>query len=255
MRLEAMKILVLGASGGVGKHLVRLACEQGHMVTALARRADSVDSRAHILIDDVLRPGCFDEHVGGHEVVLSALGIKRSNPANPWSALASPPDFCSSTAARLVKAMRQHGLARVIAVSAAGVADSAARLNLLMKFFVAKSNVGIGYRDLARMERVFAGSGLDWCCPRPTRLTNGRLTRRVKTVEGFGVTAAISRADVAWWDAGPRGAADSRTHADDHRLVSNMTSPPNERTSGKGGVALWFRVQRFRGAAPAGARA
>ena len=28
-------VLVLGASGGVGKHLVRLACDQGHIVTAL----------------------------------------------------------------------------------------------------------------------------------------------------------------------------------------------------------------------------
>jgi len=94
-----MKILVLGASGGVGKHLVRLACDQGHIVTALVRRPDGIDSRARILIDDVLRPGCFDEHLRGHEVALSALGIKRTNPANPWSALASPPDFSSRTAA------------------------------------------------------------------------------------------------------------------------------------------------------------
>ena len=196
---QPMKMLMLGASGGVGKHLVRLACDQGHVVTALVRRADGIDSRARILIDDVLRPACFDEHVRGHEVVLSALGIKRTNPANPWSALASPPDFSSCTAAMLVRAMREHALARVIAVSAAGVADSAARMNLLMKFFVAKSNVGIGYRDLAAMERVFADSGLDWCCPRPTRLTRGPLTRRVKVVENFPMTAAISRADVAWW--------------------------------------------------------
>jgi len=191
--------LVLGASGGVGKHLVRLACDQGDIVTALVRRADGIDSRARIVIDDVLRPGCFDEHVRGHEVVLSALGIKRTNPANPWSALASPPDFSSRTAAMLVNAMRQHDLARVIAVSAAGVADSAARMNLLMKLFVAKSNVGIGYRDLAAMERVFEDSGLEWCCARPTRLTHGPLTRRVKIVEGFPMTAGISRADVAWW--------------------------------------------------------
>lgn len=192
-------MLVLGASGGVGKHLVRLACAQGHIVTALVRRADGIDSRTRILVDDVLRPGCFDEHVRGHEVVLSALGIKRTNPANPWSALASPPDFSSSTAAMLVNAMRQHGLPRVIAVSAAGVADSAARMNLLMKFFVSKSNVGIGYRDLAAMERVFGDSGLDWCCPRPTRLTRGPLTRQVKILDSFVTTAAISRADVAWW--------------------------------------------------------
>ena len=194
-----MKVLVLGASGGVGKHLVRLACDEGHSVTALVRRAGSVDMRARILTDDVLRTACFDEHMRGHEVVLSALGIKRTNPANPWSALASPPDFSSRTAAMLVNAMRQHGVARVIAVSAAGVAESAARMNLLMRFFVAKSNVGVGYRDLAAMERVFSESGLDWCCPRPTRLTGDPLTRRVKIVKSFPMTAAISRADVAWW--------------------------------------------------------
>jgi len=217
-----MKVLLLGGSGGVGKHLVRLACDEGHIVTALTRRPDGIDSRARILIDDVLRPGCFEEHVCGHEIVLSALGIKRTNPANPWSPLASPPDFSSRTATMLVNAMRQHSLPRVIAVSAAGVADSAARMNLLMRFFVAKSNIGIGYRDLAAMERVFANSGLDWCCPRPTRLTSGPLTRRVKITEGFPLIARISRADVAWW------------------LLHHATQPIRERTpiitGGVGGI-------------------
>jgi putative NADH-flavin reductase len=194
-----LKILVLGASGGVGKQLVRLACDHGDTVTAIARRTDGIDGRARIVVDDVLRPGCFEDHSRGHDLVLSALGIKRTKPANPWSALASPPDFSSRTAAMLVNAMRQHRVPRVIAVSAAGVAESAARMNLLMKLFVARSNVGAGYRDLAAMERVYAESGIDWCCPRPTRLTNGPLTRLVKIVDAFPTTAAISRADVAWW--------------------------------------------------------
>jgi putative NADH-flavin reductase len=194
-----MKILVRGASGGVGKHVVRIACDRGHSVTAIVRRADGIDTRAHIVTDDVVRPGCFDEHIDGHELVLSALGIKRSNPSNPWSALASAPDFSSRTAAALVSAMQRRGVSRVIAVSAAGVSESAAGMNMLMKFFVAKSNVGVAYRDLAAMERVYADSGVDWCCPRPTRLTNGPLTQRVKRVADFSITAAISRADVAWW--------------------------------------------------------
>lgn len=194
-----MKILVLGASGGVGRHLVRLACDENHVVTALVRRADGVDSRAHVEIDDVLRPGCFEQHLRDHDVVLSALGIKRASPANPWSSLTSPPDFSSRTAASLVAAMRQHGIARAYSVSAAGVAESAARMNFLMKFLVAKSSIGIAYRDLAAMERAFATSGLDWCCPRPTRLTSGPLTRRVKIIHNFPLSAGISRADVAWW--------------------------------------------------------
>jgi len=194
-----MKMLVLGASGGVGRYLVRLACDQGHTVTAIARRGEGIDSRARLVCDEVLRPGCLEEHVRGHDVVLSALGIKRQNPANPWSTLASPMDFSSRSAAMLVDAMKRGGIGRVIAVSAAGVAESAAGMNLLMKFFARFSNVGVGYRDLAAMERVYAESRLEWCCPRPTRLTHGRLTQRVKIVDRFAATAAISRADVAWW--------------------------------------------------------
>jgi putative NADH-flavin reductase len=207
-----MKILVLGASGGVGRHVVRLALEQGHEVTVVIRRADQMDSRVRVLLDDVSRPGCLDAHVGGHDLVLSSLGLKRRNPANPWSALVSPPDFSSRMAAALVAAMQAHAVPRVIAVNAAGVGDSAPTMNALMKFFVVTSNVGVGYRDLAIMERIYAESGLDWCCPRPTRLTNGPLTRRVRIVQSFGLTAAISRADVAWWmlDQGARP-TDART--------------------------------------------
>jgi len=194
-----MKLFVLGASGGVGRQLVRLACDGGHDVTALARRSEGIDGRARTLIDDVLRPDCLLEKLGSCDVVISALGIKRANPLNPWSRLVSAPDFTEAAAARIVAAMKHHGIRRVIAVSAAGVADSAPRMNRLMKFLVAASNVGVAYRDLARMERVYAESGLDWCCPRPTRLTDGPLTHRVAISESFPMWAAISRSDVAWW--------------------------------------------------------
>src|SRR5438876_10665621 len=88
---QPMKLLVLGASGGVGKHLVRLACEQVHIVTALARRADGIDSRSRILVDDVLRWCCFDEHSRGHDVLPSSLGMNSSNTAPPWGVPTSPP--------------------------------------------------------------------------------------------------------------------------------------------------------------------
>lgn len=194
-----MKILVLGASGGVGKWLVRLACEDGHAVTALTRRADGIDPRAKIAVEDVLRPGVLDELVQGQDAVVSALGLKRVSPANPWSRLISPPDFASRTATLLVRAMQQHGVKRVVAVSAAGVGESAPTMNFLMKFMVATSKVGVAYRDLAVMERIYAASGLDWCCPRPTRLTKGPVTQKVRQTDRFTMTGAISRGDVAWW--------------------------------------------------------
>ena len=194
-----MNLFVLGASGGVGKQLVRLACERGHRVTALARKTDGIDARATLVIDDVLRPECLSERLRECDAVLSGLGIKRATPANPWSRIVSPPNFTQLTAVRLVAAMKKIGIPRGVAVSAAGVADSASRMNVLMKFLVGTSNVGAAYRDLAAMERVFAESELDWCCPRPTRLTNGPLTGRVAITDSFPMAAAISRSDVAYW--------------------------------------------------------
>ena len=196
-----MKILVLGAGGGVGRQVVRQAAEAGHEVTALSRRpVDGADNgRVRGVVDDVLRDGCFDEHVKGHDVIVSALGLQRRQPVNPWSRVTGPADFTSRTARGLVAAMRAHGVTRVAAVSAAGVGASAARMNLLMRGLVATSSIGIAYRDLDVMEQVYRHSGLDTCCVRPTRLTDGPLTRAVHVSGAFGLNAAISRADVAWW--------------------------------------------------------
>jgi len=55
------------------------------------------------------------------------------------------------------------------------------------------------YTDLALMEDVLRGSGLDWTIFRPPRLTNGRLTGRYRTALGRNLKGGttVSRADVA----------------------------------------------------------
>jgi putative NADH-flavin reductase len=192
-------VLVLGASGGVGQHLVRLAAARGHAVTAVSRTPIATPPGVAVVLGDVKADDVIDRAMPNQHAVLSALGVRRVRPANPWSALASPPDFAAATARRIVAAMTRHGVRRVIAVSAAGVGDSAPGLNLLMRFFVAWSNVGVGYRDLAVMEQVYAASALDWCCVRPTALKDGPVTKRVRQSATFPMTAWISRADVADW--------------------------------------------------------
>jgi uncharacterized protein YbjT (DUF2867 family) len=68
-----------------------------------------------------------------------------------------------------------------------------------MRALVAGSDLGACYADLARMEAVYADSGLDWTAVRPVTLTNGPWTGRVREVEAFGLRDAIARADVAHW--------------------------------------------------------
>lgn len=192
-----MKVLVLGASGGVGAHVLRFAAAAGHEVTALSRAPIEVPSGVRLVVGDVGAGGVLDGAVRGQGAVLSALGIRRQNQRNPWSPLASPPDFTSRTARLLVEAMKRHDVARVIAVSASGVGDSRPRLNLMMRFFIRWTEVGANYRDLEVMEDVYRQSGLDWCCVRPTGLKDGPATGRVVRIGSFPLGAFISRADVA----------------------------------------------------------
>lgn len=194
-----MRLLVLGASGQCGRILVELAAAAGHQVSAQLRDGADYTPPPGVaaLRGDPLDADFVARAIAGHDRVASGLGLRRKHPGNPWSPLISPPDFCSRTAAHIVAGMRAAGVSRVVAISAAGVGDSAARMNWLMRFLVARSNVGVAYRDLAVMERVYADSGLDWQTPRPTRLSDGPASGRVVETDAFPLSAAISRADVA----------------------------------------------------------
>jgi putative NADH-flavin reductase len=196
----SMKVLVLGATGGVGRHVVPLAQAAGHEVTVLTRSSSyTAPAGVRVVHGEVLAGDGLAAAMAGQQAVLSSIGMQRKHPANPWSASLSPTDLTSTTARRIAAAMKAAGVPRIVAVSAGGVGDSAPRLNAVMKFFLATTMIGTAYRDLAVMESVYADSGLDWVAPRPTRLTNAARAPRVAVVESFGAFDDISRADVAGW--------------------------------------------------------
>lgn len=196
-----MKVVVLGAGGGVGRHVVRSARSRGHEVTVLARHGRPIECEPEVRVvrGELADPAAVDEAFAGATAVLSSIGMQRRHPANPWSRSVSPRDLTSRTAGFIVEGMRRCGVPRVVAVSAAGVGDSAARLNLLMRFFLATTMIGRAYRDLAAMEEVYGASGLDWLCPRPVRLTDGEADRETVVVDAFETSAQIPRAAVARW--------------------------------------------------------
>ncbi|MCB9687071.1 MAG: NAD(P)H-binding protein [Alphaproteobacteria bacterium] len=207
-----MRVLVLGATGGVGRELVTQAVERGHEVTALVRGEASLPPAVRVIRAGVLAPGALADAVRERPTVLSALGQRRAHPF-PWSPLRSPPDLGARWARLLVDAARDLGRLRVVAVSAAGVGDSAPQMNVVMRGLVATSTIGVAYRDLAEMERILLGADLDVTCVRPVTLTNGPRTGRVQEVDAFGLTASISRADVAAWmlDAAAHPGREPRT--------------------------------------------
>ncbi len=195
-----MKLTILGATGGVGRELVTQGLERGHTLTALVRPSTSasLDPRVRVVHGEVYRSEGLDDALASADAVLCALGMKRKNPKNPWSKNTSPDDFMKVSTGHIIEAMKRAGVSRIVAVSAAGVGDSRARLNLVMRFFLATTMIGTAYRDLEEMELLLAESGLDWHAPRPTRLT-WKSNGRVEVTERFGANDSIGRSDVARW--------------------------------------------------------
>jgi len=196
-----MKLLVLGASGGCGRWVVRLAARRGHGVRALVRPGSATEDveTVEVVRGEVLDRGTISRAVEGVDAVVSCLGIRRVRAWNPWSAIASPSDLTERAMSLLISAMADAGVPRVIAISAGGVGDSKDLVHPVNRWLFGHSSIAVSYKDLERMEQVLAHSGLDWQAVRPTTLANGPPTDHVRAVARYGLLTRVRRADVAAW--------------------------------------------------------
>jgi uncharacterized protein YbjT (DUF2867 family) len=192
------RVVVFGASGGVGRHLVANALERGFSVRGVYRsppQAGHAGDFDPLVAKDVTSPDTVKRAVEGCNALVSALGHRRANPKNPWSKVLSPRDLNTRFANSLVSV----GLdaVPVVVVSAAGVGDSRARLALLLRCIIYSSNIAHAYRDLLAMEEILGKSTVDWTAVRATGLTDGKLQKNARICQRYGMFNTISRADVA----------------------------------------------------------
>ncbi len=190
-----MRIAVLGATGGVGRQLVRHALADGHQVTAAVRdpaRLPITHDRLTTVRADALDAASVKGVIAGVDAVLSGIGAAgRHDPLRP----------ASTSAKALVAASAATGVRRVLAVSAAplnrsGAGDSLVTRRLAMPVLWALFREA--YADLELMERQLRESDLDWTAVRPPRLTNAAGKGRYRhAVEASPGGMAIARADVA----------------------------------------------------------
>lgn len=186
-----MKLLILGASGPTGRHLVDQALGAGHEVTAFARgeaRLPTSAPRLVTAIGDATEGPALEGAMAGHDAVLSALGAGNS--------LRS--EIASRAVAALVPAMRARGIQRVIYLSAFGVGETRAQASLVQRLAY-RTLLRHIFADKAKADRMLRQSDLDWTLVYPTLLTNGVRTGKYRAGERLAMTGMprISRADVA----------------------------------------------------------
>jgi putative NADH-flavin reductase len=195
-----MKLFILGATGGIGRHLVRLALERGHFVTTYVRSPKKIGEaheRLKVRQGNVFNAAEMAGSMVGHDAVLSSFG---------------PNALLSSTLRRdfgraLAAAMQEGGVRRLELVSSALLFREAGILPAILKVTLFRQMLP----DMAGIEAEVCQSDLDWTMVRPPRLTNGSARHAYRIADGSLPKGGflISRADVAHFMIGE---AENPTH-------------------------------------------
>ena len=189
-----MRVLIIGASKGIGLETTRQTLDSGHNVRALARTSTAIaisNPSLEKMRGDALKTEDVEAALVGVDVVIQTLGVGLGD-------LFRPVHLFSDATRVLIQAMRIQGVKRLICVTGFGAGDSRASINCLQRLpfqFV----LGRAYDDKSLQEQLIKESELDWTIARPGVLTSGPRTGHYQMLSEASQwrNGSISRADVA----------------------------------------------------------
>lgn len=227
-----MRLVVFGASGATGRHVVDLAARAGWSVRAVARSEPQRELRRgadEAVVGDPTDPDAVGKAVNGADAVAVCLGISRRT-RSPFAPLVSPPDLTSRSVAAIVQAMQRAGVRRIVYVSAFGAGDSGSRIPWWGRAFLRLSQVRHSMADHTRSERLLSGSGLEWTALRPMLLDDAPCDLPAREMRpGDSLLARLSRESLARTIVTMLG--DPSTHGRAVALVPAATQPPDSEGS------------------------
>ena len=187
-----MNVLVLGATGSVGGHLVRQGLARGHRITVLVRSPEKMrafEGRLTILQGDVLDRHAVEKAVAGQEAVIYSVGVSTI----------SPTTLFSQSTKILLEAMVGNGVKRLICITGVGAGETRGHGGFFYDRIIFPLFTKHRYQDKDRQEELIRNSTLDWIIVRPAPFHEGESSGTLQAVtEVHGVTLRrITRAEVA----------------------------------------------------------
>lgn len=197
-----MKVIVLGATGQTGQHLVQQTLQHGHTVTAIVRNPAKLTvhhDNLKVVEANIFSADSLKDHFRGQDVVMSCLGF----PASFFSAVTG---YTLSMQA-MVSAMREAKVNRLITMTSWYTEpNSGAQSSYLIRILLLPLIRSV-LTDMFQMEQFLQKTeDINWTVVRPPGLKNlPASAQEFLTHEGYFVPdssgtpagSAVARGDVA----------------------------------------------------------
>lgn len=190
-----MGLTVFGATGGIGKEIVRQGLAAGHQVTAVVRdpaRLTVAGEGLDVLAAGLDDPEALQPAVAGRDAVFSGIGPRTMKQMGVASGLTRV----------ILRALDTEGVRRFLAVSAAPLGPVPENETFFLRCIATPMNSRVlrkHYDDLRITENDLRSSATDWTSVRPPKLVDTPVTGVYRTAVGANLRGGskIGRADVA----------------------------------------------------------
>ncbi len=191
-----MRVLVIGASHGLGREVVRKAVAEGHRVTAFARHPENVGishERLKLCRGDATSATDVTKAMKDQRAVIITLGLPTKQALGFGHSL-----VLSGGTANVLEAMQRHGVKRLILETAIGTGESKRSLGPLYRLAL-RGVLRYVFNEKDTQEVLVRESDTDWTIVRPSTMTYGQPTGSylIDPPMSFGMFTHIARADVA----------------------------------------------------------
>lgn len=159
-----MNILILGATGRVGSHIVSYALQDNHYVTALVRSPEKIlneHENLTVIQGNVLNKEDLERAMKGMDIVISALNTDGTT-------------TLSESTPIIIEVMENEGVQRIVTVGTAGILQSRTEPHLLRyQSSESKRKLTRAAKEHHKVYELLEQSNLDWTIVCPTYLPDG----------------------------------------------------------------------------------